>query len=254
MYDESSLLIVSILFILILLSIEVGNLFGKRYHKKTGEDIKSQTNAIMGGVFGLLALLLGFTFSIALNRFDSRTEAQIEEANAIGTALLRTALLPEPYHIEGDQLLQQYVDVRLELINVDLTKVVERRRLLRKTEKIQDAIWATATAAVEIDPRPVTTGMFITALNKMIDAQEKRNTIQEQHVPEPIFLLLFLVFIAAGALMGYAKGLSKNRSRIPTTIFIFLITLVVFIIIDLDRPKRAIIKVSQASMLDLKNE
>ncbi len=254
MYDQSSILVVVILFILILAANEVGNFFGKRYNKKGGEDIKTQPSAILGGVFGLLALLLGFTFSMALNRFDNRMEAQINEANAIGTALLRTALLPEPYDTKAHVALQRYVDVRLEMLNTDLTEVKKRRRLIRKTEQIQNLVWAISTAAVKEDPRPVTTGLFVTSLNQMIDAQGKRNTIQQQHVPEIIFLLLFLVFIVAGALMGYAKGLSRNRSRTPTTIFIFLIVLVVFIIIDLDRPRRSLIKVSQESMLELKND
>ncbi|MCJ8167577.1 hypothetical protein MKJ04_22230 [Pontibacter sp. E15-1] len=253
MYDQSSILVVVVLFILILSANEVGSFFGSRYHKKNGEDIKTQPSAILGGVFGLLALLLGFTFSMALQRFDNRTEAQINEANAIGTALLRTTLLPEPYPKEAHKLLQQYVTVRLEMLNIDITKREERKRLIRKTEQLQDLMWATA-AAVELDPRPVTTGLFVTALNQLIDAQGKQNTIQQQHVPEVIFLLLFLVFIAAGALMGYAKGLGKNRSRIPTTIFIFLIVLVVFLIIDLDRPRRSLIRVSQESMLDLKSD
>ncbi|MHA6249428.1 bestrophin-like domain [Pontibacter sp. CAU 1760] len=254
MYDLSSGIIVTVLFILILLAKELGNFFGERYKRQGGEDIKTQTTTVLGGVFGLLALLLGFSFSMAVHRFDNRTEALIAESNAIGTALLRSSLLPDSHQKTARMLLQQYVDVRLEMIDVDLTQRDARRDLNQRTEHLQDALWAVASSAVEVDPRPVTTGLFVTALNNMIDAQGRRNAVQQRYVPEVIFVLLFLVFIAAGALMGYAKGLSKNRSRVPTTVFVFLIVLVVFIIIDLDRPMRSTIKVNQEIMLDLKDE
>lgn len=254
MYDLNSILIVAILFILIVLADEAGYRWGKHYQSSTDLDVKTNTNTIQAGTLGLLALILGFTFNMALQRYNSRSEAIILEANAIGTALLRTNLLPQPYDSLTHDMLQQYVNLRLQVSNTDYAMVSEQERLDDETKKMQYAIWMHAVAAARIDPRSVTTGYFINALNTMIDAHGKYNALLQLHVPEVILFLLFIVFIMSGALMGYASGLGKKRTYIPSTMMTFLICLVVFIIIDLDRPKRGIIKVSQKSLLMLKND
>jgi hypothetical protein len=252
MYNQNSVLIVFILFSLILIAYELCFRIGRHYQQKTDHEVKAQTNSIQAGILGLLALLLGFTFNMALQRFDSRSHAVIKEANAIGTALLRTKLLPHPFDSINHALLQQYVDLRLDISSVDLTMQDERVKLNRKTDVIQNEIWNNSIQAAELDPRPVTTGYFINSLNDVIDSRGERNAILQRHVPEVILFLLFVVFIIGGALMGYTSGLGQKRAYIPTVMFTLLIVLVVFIVIDLDRPKRGIIKIKQDSMMELK--
>ena len=251
MYNQNSLFIVSALFFTILLAYEICFRIGRHYQKQTHEEVKAQTNTIQAGILGLLALLLGFTFNMALQRFDNRSNAVINEANCIGTAILRTSLLPRPYDSISYGLLQDYVNQRLRISGVDLTRADERKELSMKTEKIQNDLWTTAIAAAEIDPRPVTTGYYINSLNDAIDARGERNAILQRHVPEVILFLLFAVFVIAGGLMGYTSGLGLKRAYVPTVMFSLLIVLVVFIIIDLDRPKRGIIQVKQDSMIEL---
>lgn len=252
MYDQNSVLIVAILFALILLANEAGYRFGRHYKSKTDVDVKTQTNTIQAGTLGLLALILGFTFNMALQRYNSRSQAVIMEANAIGTALLRSRLLPTPYDSLARAQLQHYINLRLELSNTDYAMVTEQQRLDDKTTQTQSIIWVTAVKAAQIDPRPVTTGYFISALNSMIDAHGERNALLQMHVPEVILFLLFIVVIISGALVGFSSGLGMRRTTVPALMLTILICLVVFIIIDLDRPKRGIIKVSQDSMLQLK--
>jgi hypothetical protein len=98
----------------------------------------------------------------------------------------------------------------------------------------------------------VTTGNFIIILNEVFDARDKRNAIFQQHIPESILFLMFIVFVTGGALMGYSSGLGSRRALIPAIIFTFLIVLVVFIIIDLDRPIRGIINVKMDNLFELK--
>ncbi|MDX5420237.1 MAG: hypothetical protein LPK09_13575 [Hymenobacteraceae bacterium] len=252
MYDQNSILIVTILFSLILLANELGYRLGHYYQSKIDVDVKNQTNTIQAGTLGLLALILGFTFNMALQRYNNRSEAVINEANAIGTALLRTNLLPAPLDTLAEEQLQRYIDLRLAVSASGFAMVTELKKLDDETKKQQHEIWVTAVKAARIDPRTVTTGYFIDALNNMIDAFGKRNALLQLHVPEVILFLLFIVFIMSGALMGYASGLGKRRTTVPAMMMTFLICLVVFIIIDLDRPKRGIIKVNQSSMQQLK--
>lgn len=252
MYDQNSIVIVCILLAAILLAYELCFRMGRYYQRHTDEEVKIQTNAIQAGILGLLALLLGFTFNMALQRFDNRSYAVINEANAIGTALLRTKLLPAPYDSMNHALLQDYVDLRIEISDLDLTEISERASINKRTDDIQREIWDNSIKAAELDPRPVTTGYFINSLNDLIDARGERNAILQRHVPESILLLLFIVFIIVGALMGYTAGLGLKRAYTPTLIFNVLIILVLFIIIDLDRPKRGLIKVKQDSLIELK--
>ena len=248
MYDQNSILIVTILFFLILLANEAGYRLGHFFQSRTDTDVKTHTNTIQAGTLGLLALILGFTFNMSLQRYNNRSEAVILESNAIGTALLRTELLPAPYDTVTHHLLQQYIELRLAVSNTGYAMVSEQKALMEETRQLQHEIWKAAVKAARLDPRTVTTGYFINSLNSMIDAYAKRNALLQMHVPEVIIFMLFIVFIMSGALMGYASGLGKNRTTIPAMMMTFLISLVVFIIIDLDRPKRGIIKVKQESM------
>ena len=124
-YNQNSILIVGLLLAAIHIAYEICFRLGRKYQEKTDNEAKAQTNAIQTGVLGLLALLLGFTFSMALQRFDNRSYAVIKEANAIGTALLRTKLLPAPYDSINFSLLQKYVDLRIEVSSIDLAKSSE---------------------------------------------------------------------------------------------------------------------------------
>jgi uncharacterized membrane protein (Fun14 family) len=254
MYSLNSIVIVSILFFLILGAEEAGYRLGRHHQNKTDVDVKTNTNTIQAGMLGLLGLILGFSFNMAMQRYINRSDAVIQEANAISTALLRTSLLPEPYDSLTHSLLQEYINLRLQVSNTDQATVSEQELLKEKTTQKQNEIWMNAVQAARIDPRAVTTGYFISSLNNMIDAQGRRNAMLQLHVPEVILLLLFTVFIATGGLMGYASGLGRKRTFLPSTLMTLLISLVVFIILDLDRPKRGLIKVNQDSILQLKNE
>lgn len=253
MYNQNSILIVGLLLASILLAYEICFRIGRLYQEKTDHEVKAQTNSIQAGILGLLALLLGFTFNMSLQRFDNRSYAVINEANAIGTSILRAKLLPAPYDSLNSALLQKYVDLRIEISTVDLTDVSVRESINKETDKIQNEIWDNSIKATEIDARPVTTGYFITSLNDVIDARGERNAILQRHIPEVILFLLFIVFIIGGAFMGYTSGLGMKRAYIPTIMFNILIVLVVFIILDLDRPKRGLIMVKQDSLIELKS-
>ena len=253
MYDTNSVLLVTLLFMAIMLLYELGFRIGKYKQVESDEEIKKQTVAIQAGILGLLALLLGFNFNMSLQRFENRSHAIIKESNAIGTALLRTRLLPDSIDAHAARLMDQYIDLRISISSIDLTRIEDRRVYNDKTEMLQDELWRLANNAADIDSRTVVTGYFINSLNDMFDARGVRNAILNRHVPEVILLLLFLVFILSGAMIGYSGGLSLKRAYLPTIVLTLMIVLVVFISIDLDRPKRGIIKVKQDSLLELKH-
>ena len=254
LYGQNSILIVVVLFVLILLAQEAGYRLGRHHQRETDKDVKAQTSTIQAGTLGLLALILSFAFNLSLQSYNNRSKAVINEANAIGTALMRTHLLPSPYNTLTHKLLQQYIDLRLALSNTSYAMVTEQEALATETEAVQRKLWDLAVKAARIDPNPVSTGYFITALNSMVVAHNERNALLAMHVPEVILYLLFVVFIMSGALIGYGSGLGQKRTSLPSALLSLMICLVVFIIIDLDRPVRGIIKVDQHSLERLKTD
>jgi hypothetical protein len=243
-------LIFVVVIALFLSASEIGFRLGWWGQSKSNEPTRSQVGMLQAASLGLLALLLGFTFSMALTRFDTRKQLVLDEANAIETTYLRAQLLPEPTRKEVSNLLRRYVDVRLEFYQAGINQ-----RMLRKvddeTEKLHRALWLYAIAAGGQDPRAITTGLFIQSLNDVIDLHAKRVTALENHVPENIFVLLIIVATLSLGLVGYGAGIGRDRNLLPTVISVILIASVILLIMDLDRPRRGLIKVSQQSMVHL---
>jgi flagellar basal body-associated protein FliL len=235
-----------------LLATEAGFLLGRRSQSTTDEHSRSQIYTIQGAVLGLLALLLGFTFAMAMSRYDTRKQLVLEESNAIGTTFLRAQLLPESPRKEVSNLLRRYVEVRLDFYHAG-----NNQKLLRevrdKTERLQNQLWAYGAAVGAKDPRAVTTGLFLQSLNETIDLNATRITAMENHVPEITLVLLYFVAVMATGLIGYGCGLSGIRNFFVTIISSVLIGAVIMVIIDLDRPRHGLIRISQQRMIDLRD-
>lgn len=250
LYDVNELVIALSLFALLLLTIEVGYRLADKVPPGLSDSAKSPALAISGAILGLLALLLGFTFSMSLNRFEQRKELVVQEANAIGTAYLRSRLLPEPDRSTVAGLLRSYAGARLDFYYLRDDQA-QFKSVIDRTEKLQEELWSQAANVVQKDDRPVTTGLYIQSLNEVIDLHTERVAAMENHVPESVLLLLFLVALMAAVLVGYGCGLAKRRHLFSTSIVALLIGMVIIAIIDLDRPNRGLIRVNQTSMIRL---
>lgn len=251
MYDVRSSVIAAILLVSMIALVEVGYRLGLRKQAGVSEDSKSHINAIQGSMLGILALLLGFTFSLSLQRYDSRSAAVVEEANAIGTAWLRTQLLPAALRDEVQATMHEYTDVRVQATSISQVERATLSTLRARTLALQDRLWDQARRAVELDPNPVRTGLYVQALNAVIDQFGTRDAALNRHVPEVVLLLLYVTFLMAGAIVGLACGVAGHRPSAVSYIMIALIVVLVFIILDLDRPRRGVIEVSQRSLVEL---
>ena len=233
-----------------LLGDELGFRLGRRKRPTVTEDARSQITTIQGAMLGLLALLLGFTFSMAMSRFELRKQQVLEESNAIGTTYLRAQLMPEPLRKEVSNLLRRYVEVRLEFYQAGM-KGQRFQQAVAQTERLQLQLWSRASAWADKDPRAVTAGLFLQSLNEVIDLHSKGLTALENHVPEIILVLLYFVALVAIGLIGYGCGLAGRRNFMVTMVASLLIAAVILVIIDLDRPQRGLIKVGLGRMVEL---
>jgi hypothetical protein len=224
---------------------EIGRRIGLRVGGEGTDDISTLESAILG----LLALMIGFTFAMALSRFDDRRVAILNEANAIGTTALRARLLPAPHNAEALNLLRDYVQLRLE-VSEQVGSAAEVRAAIARSNALQEALWHQAKAVAAKDNGMVPTGLFIQSLNEMIDDQEKRLTAALNRVPNVALLSLYGIAVVASGFAGYASELVARRSRKRVYLLAVLISSVILLIQDLDRPGAGFITVSQQPMID----
>lgn len=204
---------------------------------------------ILGAVMTLLALLLGFTYSMSQGRFETRRQLVVEEANAIGTTYLRAKALPEPRSSEVQELLRQYAALRAEIATLTDDTPENIRALDNRSKQLHSLIWSHAAALARESPNPVTS-IFLQTLNEMIDVHSKRVAAFRNRVPFSIYLVLLVVAVIALWLVGYYFG-RRQRGRVLTTVVVLLLVSVMWLIMDLDQPMRGSIKTSQQSLIEL---
>jgi hypothetical protein len=228
-----------------LLSIELGWQLGNYRHKHRTKEDKAPINAAVGATLGLLAFLLAFTFGMAGNRYESRKQNVLQEANAIGTTYLRADFLTEAGRDEARNLLREYTALRAGGVSSYLAP-----QGMARAAELQDRLWAIAVEA-EKTSDTVSTGLFVQTLNDMIDLDATRVTAARNRIPDTIWLMLFVVTIFSMAAMGYEFGLTGIRSWPATILLVIVFTTVITLIADLDRPQQGLIQVSQQPLIDL---
>ena len=252
MYDINAGLIAAVLLAIALAAIEIGFRLGRRSQGAVlDDDSKAHINATQASTLGILALLLAFTFSLSLQRFDTRSDAMVDEANAIGTAYLRAQMLPTPLRDETRALLRDYVDVRVEAGHVSIIHDDAWASLMARAGSLQNALWDKARLAAEANPNPVPAGMFVQATNDLIDSFGRRDAALNRHVPEVVLFLLLGTFLITSAIVGFSGGVIGRRPPLVSFAMVVLIVVLVFVILDLDRPIRGLIVVSEKNLLDL---
>ena len=204
--------------------------------------------AMVGATMGLLAFMLAFTFNGAAGRHDVRKGLVIEEANAIDKAWLRAGFLAEPYRADIRGLLRTYMDVRVKATAGKL----DMGAAARQSEALQDSMWAVAEEVGRKDAGSITTGLFISALNEVIDLHLKRVTVGlRNRVPAPIWATLYLLMFVGMVMMGTQIGPSGARHAGMELALAVSFAVVLFVIADLDRPQEGLINVSQQAMHEL---
>lgn len=234
---------------LLWLVMEIGYRFGKWRHVHHPDEREQPVGAMVASILGLVALVLGFTFSLAANRFDARRLVVLEEANAIGTCYLRARLLPEPERTEVARLLREYVDVRIRGVQEG-----KPEEAISRSEVLHEQLWNYAAAAADKNDKSIMTGVFIQSLNNVIDVHAKRVLLGiRSRIPVVIWAGVFGLALLGTASVGYQAALTTTR-RSPAMIGLVLtFTIVLWIITDLDRGQEGLLRVSQRSMLDLQN-
>lgn len=231
----------------IVLAIEVGYRVARRRRHPESQGETPEVKTIVGALLALLAFILAITFGAAASRFDGRRALVVAEANAIGAAYLRADLLPSSYAAEAGRLLREYVDTRLAA-----TSPATIEAALSRSEELQEALWEQAVSAAHEAPTALGVRLFIPALSTVFELHEERIIAGVRNrIPPSMWALLYLVAFIAMAAVGYDVGLCRARQPFVTTALALAFSLVLLLILDLDRPQAGLLTVSQQAMTDL---
>ena len=252
MYDIPAGVISVVLLAVALAAIEIGFRIGcQSKGAAVDDDSKTHINATQSSTLGILALLLAFTFSLSLQHLDARSNAVVDEANTIGTAYLRAQLLPAPLRDETRTLLREYVDLRVRAGGVSITNDDEWASLTAEAGALQSDLWNAARRAADANPSPVPSGMFVQATNDLIDSFGRRDAAIHRRVPEVVLILLLGTFLITSGIVGFSGGVTGRRPPLVSFAMVVLIVMLVFVILDVDRPIRGLITVSEKNLRDL---
>ena len=236
-------------FLALVVAYAVGSWIRSRRRPTTATSSDDEANFdgyIVSGVVGLLALLLGFTFGLAVDRFDARRQLVVAESNAIGTTYLRAQTFPEPHRGELSRLLTRYVDVRLTLARS--TDYKESVRLLGESDALQAGLWTVTIAAIA-PLRDDVAASFVDSMNETIDDAAARKAARLAHVPQRVFFVLLVYMLMTSGVLGYVIA-ERRRGAVVT--LLALLTVAYMLIIDIDSPNRGRVRESQEAMTDLK--
>jgi hypothetical protein len=252
LFNTASWIICIGLFAILLGALAIGRWLGRRARANIDETAKSQASSLQGAILGLLALLLAFTLSMAISRYEARKQVIVDEANAIGTTYLRAKMLPPSQAAEAVNLLGRYVTLQLELYNAGYDQA-RLQAVSQQTTQLQRQLWSVATTVSLEDNRSVPAGLFVQTLNDTIDFDAKRNAAFQNRVPGVVIWLLFGVAALAVGMVGYNDGLGTRRHFIGALVIIVLLVAIIWVTIDLDLPQYGLIRVNQQSMLNLQD-
>ena len=186
---------------------------------------------------------------MAVSRFDARKQLVIEEANAIGTAALRTELLPQPFAAESAALFREYVAGRLRWSEAARGAPIQAEQA-RADVALHARLWRLAIASAEVR-RDDQHAIYIEALNAVIDIHAERTNLRSNRVPDAVLVLLAIIAALAVGVAGGVQGRSGSSSARDLHALTFAVWLVIALIVDLDQPRRGFIQVSQAPLAQL---
>ena len=249
--DQVPVVGVFVLFgVVALATYEIGYRTGLWWQARTPDEKEGPTAMLVGSLLALMAFLLAVTMGMASDRFDTRRQLVLEEANAIGTVYLRAGYLPQPASDQTRELLREYAPLR-----INTSDRVRLDAQFARSAEIQAQLWALVEPLARSSPDSQVLAIYIQSLNDMIDLGETRLTALEYaRVPDTVILLLFLGATLTLGMVGFNAGLHRRRSVIGAVVLVIFLGAVIALVVDLDRPRQGFLRVSQQPLIDVEHQ
>jgi len=220
----------------------IGDLLRRRARRLRAEE-RHYFDTVQAATLTLMALIIGFSFSMAVSRYDQRKTLEEAEANAIGTEYLRAALLPGDAGARTRDLLRKYLDLRIAFYEEsDTEKATE---ISQQTARVQDELWTNLLSAAAGQQTP-TMALVLSGMNDVINSQGYTQAAWWNRIPGGAWAMMGIMAIFCNLLVGYSE-------RRTGELFIFVLPLVIsisfFLIADLDSPHGGVIHVLPHNLL-----
>lgn len=243
--------------LIILFSCELGYQLGKSLHSRQDKEATSSIGPMVSGLLGMLAFVLAFTFSMAAANHSSRKQNVLDEANAIGTAYLRSDLLSAQHKNVIKTLLREYVDIRIKVVD-DISilgiKAVNIDTVIKRSITIHNLLWAEVSTAA-INASSPNTSLMIVSLNNVIEMHEKRITAGlRNRIPTSIWIAILGICILTMITLGTQLGFSGKRRLLAVIPLSMAFSVLLVLAVDLNRPEKGLIIVGQKAMTNLQSK
>ncbi|QDU87039.1 hypothetical protein Pla175_03940 [Pirellulimonas nuda] len=230
---------------------EIGFRLGRRLHANEPELSRSASGAIKASIFALVAFLVAVSFSTTAARHDTRRRVVLDEANALGTCYLRAGLLQEPQRSAIRATLVKFVDARLAYFDDGLN--IERSKQARDTMGgLLNDLWRQVEAAAAADATQTRTSQIVPAANDVIDLASTRDFAAASHLQPAVLWLLVTCVLVFSLLIGHSSGQSTIRHLGLWCALNLLFGMVLFVVLDFDRPRRGLIQVNHTPLVELR--
>jgi hypothetical protein len=224
------------LFLAVLLCLKVGFDFGKRKRTPQDEPDELGEGTVTTAVFGLLGLLVAFSFAGTIERYDTHRDLVAEEASAISGAYERFDLLPESDRPPLRSMMRDYAKARIDSYRAPIYSAAEEAALAHAAQ-IQEQMWKQAIEAAKATGNPAILTLTSQALEAVFDAPVKQHAALQRHPPLITYVLLYIVALTSALLAGY--GMFKHR-RLPimhSIMYAATVAVTLFVILDLEYPR-----------------
>jgi hypothetical protein len=240
------LFVFAISLLVLWLSTRIGAFFREK-RKHLGEDVREDFSTILAATLTLLGLIIGFSFAMAIGRYDQRKNYEEEEANAIGTEYVRANLLPQADAAKVKALLSQYLTARIEFYRTRDEQ--ELRQINAQTNQLQAQLWSAVQVPAEAKPTPVI-ALAVSGMNDVLNSQGYTQAAWWNRIPIEAWILMGLISVCSNMLIGYMT-LGAKTEAILLFALPFIVSISFLLIADIDSPRSGLIHVRPQNLVSL---
>ena len=250
MFFSLSSLTVALLVLAVVGAVTAAGVLLGRLLRRHSDALREPFGVMQGALLGVVGLILAFGLSLAVGRYEDRRAAVVAEANAIGTTYLRAQLLAEPQRTRSLALLREYTDLAIRLSH-EVPGSSDMKRTAAAEGVVQRRLWALAGEA--LDEAPVASGprLYVDSLNSTIDMQTVRISGLNNRVPGAVLALEVIGAALALGLLGLYLSV-VGRGVLPVVLAAALVSMLLLVTFDLDRPVRGLITVPSTPLESLR--
>ncbi len=242
---DRPLILFVIVGIVLWLAARCGARVSRRY--PLDQEMRQDFNILLGAVLTLLALIIGFSFSLAAGRYDQRKNLEEAEANAIGTEYSRTDLLAATDGAKLRGLLKSYLDQRI--LFYAASGDAPLAEINARTAKLQTELWAAAVGPAAAMPTPIT-ALVVSGMNDVLNSQSYTQAAWWNRIPTSAWSLMIVIAICSNLLGGYGAHSVVTAKRL-LFIFPLFVAITLGFIADIDSPRHGIIRVQPQNLISL---